>query len=194
MGLLCSADMARAGRRLRAHRHLRACKAPPAAGGSELPPQTEGTQGTAAIGGLCSQLCFLGAAHVEVFINPGGRLSSVSPETPLSAAQLIKGRRGRGEAGWHQSCPQLPLTPAYRIKPWPEQDPLWKGCNRDANSTVLGSPLTGTKVMETFSTFEMQSLKSVLFACPAPLGLVIVARSLTALSCLVLGSGELTPY
>lgn len=48
--------------------------------------------------------------------------------------------------------------------------------------------------METFSTFEMQSLKSVLFARPAPLGLAIVAQSLTALSCLVLGSGELTPY
>lgn len=40
----------------------------------------------------------------------------------------------------------------------------------------------------------MQSLKSVLFACPAPLGLAVVAQSLAALSCLVLGSGELTLY
>lgn len=51
-----------------------------------------------------------------------------------------------------------------RIWPQPDWNPpssLRKGCNKDANSALLSSPLSGVKVTETLSTCEMQSLKSV---------------------------------
>lgn len=84
--------------------------------------------------------------------------------------------------------PSAITTPCLQDRRWPGQDPVYKGRNVDANSTVSNSPLYGTEVTETFSTSTMPSLTSVLFAV---MGCCCSAIVSTVLLCFVPVFGKL---